>query len=165
MIPKLTLERLREVLRYEPENGAFFWLKDCNQKRRAGDKAGNADNKGYWCIMIDGKTYKGHRLAWLWMTESWPEREVDHINLDKSDNRWENLRAASHARNCANTPRKVTNRVGAKGIRLTTSGKYVARIMKDQKPYHLGAFVTLKEAKEAYAAAAIIHFGEYARTE
>jgi len=164
MIPALTLDRLREVLRYDPESGKFFWLKDCNQNRKSGDQAGNPDNKGYWCIMIDGKTYKAHRLAWLWMVGEWPEAEIDHININKSNNRWENLRAASHARNCANTPRKVTNKIGAKGIRAIRSGKYVARIMKDGKASHLGTFSSLEEAIQAYAAAASAHFGEFART-
>lgn len=34
------------------------------------------------------------RLAWFVQTGKWPEKEVIHINGDKADDRWVNLRLA-----------------------------------------------------------------------
>ena len=35
--------------------------------------------------------------------------DIDHINMDRADNRWENLREATRAQNAANTRAHVTN--------------------------------------------------------
>ena len=91
----LTYERLRELLHYDPETGAFTWIKSTYRKGQPGTPAGCLSKRlGYILIGIDKRLYYAHRLAFLWMTKQWPEKEVDHINLDKADNRWANLRPA-----------------------------------------------------------------------
>src|SRR4029434_9631151 len=100
----LTAERLREVLTYDPESGLFLWNITTSNRVRAGDIAGNTENHyGYRRIGIDGKLYRGARLAWLYMKGEWPPGRVDHKNRNRIDDRWENLRLCTHAQNVANT--------------------------------------------------------------
>jgi hypothetical protein len=75
--------------------------------------AGKINSKGYRLIGVDGRWHKAHRLAWLYMTGSWPREQIDHINLIKNDNRFENLREATQTQNHANTRAR---RRGLKGI-------------------------------------------------
>jgi len=96
------------------------------------------------------------------MTGEWPGM-IDHKNLDRADNRWENLRAATPYQNQGN--RRSTSKIGAKSIEVTPGGKYRARIRHKNKRIHLGVYSTIEDAKKAYAEAALEYFGEFARSE
>ena len=98
---QLTVERLRELLSYDPATGKFLWRVG-RQCMRAGAVAGATEVQGYRVIKIDGKIYKAHRLAWLYVTGEWPPEEIDHKNTDPQDNVWSNLRLATHSQNQAN---------------------------------------------------------------
>lgn len=96
---RLTAERLREVIHYDPVTGIFTWV-------ASGKRAGTAPTKTrlYRRIGIDGGEYLEQVLAVLYMTGRWPADEVDHDNRDKIDNRRVNLREATRGQNQANTP-------------------------------------------------------------
>src|SRR5437868_3578208 len=101
MKPRVTAERLREVLIYAPETGLFYW-----RGQRGGQgarcEAGTWHSHGYRSIKIDGVAYYAHRLAWLYVHGEHPNREIDHDNGDRGDNRIVNLRQCSHAENLRN---------------------------------------------------------------
>src|SRR5579863_2482235 len=101
----LTQERLKELLHYDPDTGLFTRLVTVAAfGAQKGKIAGNVDKKfGYCLIRIDGRGYLAHRLAFLYMTDSIPE-EVDHRDLNRSNNKWINLRAARHVDNMRNQP-------------------------------------------------------------
>ena len=154
MKTKLTAERLRELLRYDPETG-IFTAAVARANLNAGDIAGCPNAGGYIHIRIDYARYGAHRLAWLWMTGAWPNEKIDHINGDKADNRWCNLREATSAQNCWNRQKASNNTSGFKGVHWHKAhGRWVARIMIDGKRRHLGAFDTPEEAYAAYCNAA-----------
>jgi hypothetical protein len=92
----LMAEELRALLSYGQADGVFTWLVKPGKRARA--IAGNL-YRGYRRIKIGPRFYAAHRLAWLWMTGEWPAAEIDHINMDRDDNRWCNLREASHSQN------------------------------------------------------------------
>lgn len=159
----VTLERLKSVLRYEPETGNFIRLIRTSNNCAVGDIAGCVDkDTGYVRISIDGVLYHGHRLAWFYMTGEWPEIDVDHENRNTSDNRWSNLRNASRTLNNANRPKR---RAGLKGVTEHSPGRWVAQIGRMYKSGYIGIYDTEQEAHEAYRREAERQFGEYARFE
>lgn len=157
---KLTQEELKKILHYDPETGIFTWKVRKSYNTRAGDKAGSIETQGYIMIKIERVSYKAHRLAWLYMKGSWPRFEMDHWNKVRDDNRWDNLREASHVQNMQNGGIRKDNNSGARGVTVS-SGKWRAKITVNGKQKHLGLFNTVKEAKEAYDKAAREAFGEY----
>jgi HNH endonuclease len=159
----LTVERLKELLSYDPESGLFTRLVSVSGNARAGNVAGYLRPDGYIDIQIDGRKYLAHRLAFLYMTGAFPKNEGEHENLLKSDNRWENLRDATHSQNQANAFVRKHNKLGVKCVRLRY-GSFQARIQVNGKRKNVGSFETIDEVIAAHTAAAIKHFGEFART-
>jgi len=65
---ELTAERLRAVLSYNPNTGLFTWIKPSKfHPRMQGQVAGSVGTGGYIHIRVDGKKYRAHRLAWLYV--------------------------------------------------------------------------------------------------
>lgn len=154
MNSELTRERLTELLDYNAETGVFVWKTSPNRRIRVGSVAGS-DSHGYRQIMIDGKYYLEHRLAWLFIHGKWPKEQIDHINREPSDNRISNLREASQSQNKHNTGRYSNNKSGYKGVYwFKDTGKFAAQIIHNRKKHHLGYFTTAEEAHEAYCKAA-----------
>jgi hypothetical protein len=149
----LTLERLRQLLYYEPATGKFTWLVRSGGKCTVGSPAGYLDQHGYRKVSVDNERYYEHRLAFLYMTGDWPDAQIDHINRDRSDNRWANLRAADRSLNARNTGPRKRNLLGVKGVSRLPGGSFVANIYRDGKARYLGAFHTIEEASAAYAQA------------
>lgn len=159
----LTAETLRLRLHYNHETGVFTRLLP-SSNAPAGDVAGYENDHGYIVIAVCGAQYLAHRLAWLYMTGEWPPEQIDHRNLIKSDNRWANLRPASPSQNNQNTPRKSNNSSSHKGVSWYRAGaKWRARLVVNKREISLGYFDDFDAAKAAYEAAAIEHFGEFAR--
>ena len=143
----MTQERLKELLRYDPETGDFFWVLTRCRRLKPGMLAGHKTAHGYVTIRVDGKPQYAHRLAWLYMTGAWPLAEIDHANLMGADNRFVNLRLADRTSNVANRRLRRDSSSGFKGVFRTRSGnRFTAQIRIDGKPVHLGTFDTAEEA-------------------
>ena len=159
-IADISPSELLSMFIYNAETGEIIRKSD-------GKIAGSPNNKGYWSICINYKLYKSHRIAWAMMTGEWPKKQIDHINLNRSDNSWKNLRLADNSQNNANNNR-VRSNTGVKGVTLLMSGsskgKYYAQIVVRNKHIYLGLFNTLEEASRAYKEASVKYFGEFART-
>ena len=149
----LTDDRLHKLLDYSEKTGVFTWL--IAARGRVGDVVGWIDEQGYRRIRIDGVVYKAHRLAFLYMNGEWPT-QVDHKNGTRDDNRWSNLRTATHAQNCTN--RRVQVNFGIKGANKRNR-KWLASIRIDGRTFRLGLFDTREEAGLVYAYAAYGAFG------
>jgi hypothetical protein len=159
----ITAERLHELLVYEADTGHFRWKSDRRQMR-AGGIAGGTDTHGYRQIKIDGRLYLAHRLAVLSVTGEWPKQDVDHINMNRSDNRWINLRQCSRIQNTYNTGRRPHNTSGFKGVTFhKATGKWEAQIRANGRSTHLGLAETPEDAAKLYEAAAAKYHGEFAR--
>jgi hypothetical protein len=161
----LTLNRLRQLLEYSPDDGVFVWLVNRRGRfARVGEVAGKLNEHGYIRIGIDGRIYLAHRLAWFFVHGEWPHRGLDHANGNAADNRISNLRLATTAQNIQNSRARVPH--GLKGAYYKPRYKkkpWIAQIKYDKKSHHLGSFATAKEANAAYLAAATEAFGAFAR--
>jgi hypothetical protein len=131
--------------------------------RNCGKIAGNVKPTGYRLIFFRGKSYKAHRLAWLYMTGNQPQGEIDHIDGNRDNNTWGNLREVTKSQNCFNRSNRVNSKSKYKGVYRHSGGKYQATITVEGKRTHLGTFETEIEAAVKYNEAALIHHGEHAR--
>lgn len=162
----ISVERLREVLRYDQETGMFTWLMTLSARAVMGDVAGSQKPSGYITIDVDGKRYRAHRLAWLYMTGEHPPRMVDHKDNVRNHNWWSNLRLANNQQNGGNSKRKVFNTSGYKGVFwCKQKEKWCAKINPNRRQIHLGFFDVKEDAARAYAEASKMYFGEFARDD
>lgn len=168
--PLLTVERLKEVLNYDPETGIFTHLGSGRRGRAsAGRQAGwlKTDHKKSKKIVrrrisIDGNSYYASNLAWLFMTGEWPLSQIDHKDTNSTNDSWGNLRLATNAQNGWNKSLGPRNTTGFKGVRVEKH-KYRADITVNKIKKFLGYFSTPEEAAKAYKSAANDLHGEYAR--
>lgn len=110
-------ETASKMLSYDPNNGEFTWLQaSARRNDLVGTTAGSLNNSGYCRIMIQGKAYLAHRLAFLLMTGRMPKKHVDHINGVRTDNRWENLREADSTQNGRNQRLRRDSKLGLMGV-------------------------------------------------
>jgi hypothetical protein len=167
---ELTAEIARKLIAYDPDTGVLTWLPrerewfktDRSWKgwnvQFSGKQAGYAGTKGYIYVCILEKPYRAHRVAWLLMTGSWPENEIDHINHDRADNRFVNLRDVPHLDNHRNMSIRVASASGVTGVYWhKTFRKWHAYIKVNGRGLHLGSFSEKHDAISARKAAEIEH--------
>ena len=158
----LTQDYLKGILRYDPESGHFFWLKKICSRVVVGRQTGWIDKNGYVVVGFDNKKTYAHRLAWFYMTGRWPSQVIDHIDGNRHNNSWSNLREATGSQNLMNSKVPKNNTSGFRGVsRFVQNGKWRAHVVKDHKQRHLGYFDTFEEACEAARKGAETHFGEF----
>ena len=161
-------ELLRECFDYNAGEGVLLWrnrpqehfltaAKGCQWNGRyAGRRAGCLNSHGRRIVAIrfldlHYRLYST-RIIWKLQTGREPAQQIDHVNNDRSDDRWVNLREATHSENLANRPGW---RRGLKGVGFSSRrGRWFARIRMDGACYHVGSYLTEEEAHAAYAAAA-----------
>ena len=149
----LTADYVREILDYDPETGVLTWKKLPRRpgKAKIGHAAGWQRPDRRIAIGIPGRgDYRAHRLIWLMMTGEWPPEEIDHIDLDPSNNRWANLRLATSSQNQAHRGLQSNNKSGHPGVFFhAKTGRWWAYIKHKGHREHIGVFDT---AEKAYAA-------------
>lgn len=153
---KPSLERVRELLAYDPETGVFTRKVANSNSTKVGDVAGALTDRGYVRMRVDGCFVYGQGLAWFYVHGVWPEQEIDHINGVRSDNRIGNLRDVSRKDNMQNQRKaQASNKsTGVLGVHFHKAmKKFRASIRFDGKPKHLGYFTTADDAHSAYVAA------------
>jgi hypothetical protein len=158
----ITQERLKRWLKYNQITGVFTWIEQ-RQHIKAGSVAGSVKKSGYIEIKLDGVSYQAHRLAWLYVYGEMPSSCIDHIDMDKTNNRFRNLRQATAAENLRNRKARKDSATGQKGV-YAAANRFKAQITVDGKRIHLGCYATKEEAAEAYAKGAAEHHGQFARS-
>lgn len=148
---------------YEPDTGALRWRHGATNRLQPGDIAGFPHSSGYWRVKINRVAFAAHRVIWAIRTGEWPVDQIDHINRNRTDNRWCNLREATQSQNIANTTARRTNALGVKGVQRH-GHKFSARIYANRRSKFLGCFNTIDAAKAAYDSAQREIHGEYARS-
>lgn len=154
---KITYEQVKEILAYHPQTGLLYWKPRLNNPQFNSQRAGkqaftckiNGKHKGGHIL---GKRVYAHRVAWLIMTGDWPDsgKEIDHINGDPADNRWDNLRLVSSSLNSRNMPLQSNNNSGYPGVRKCDGSKNgYSRIKVNGRVTYLGQYPLKEEAIKA----------------
>lgn len=168
-IDQLDVDRLHEVLDYDPETGWLVWRVG-NHGRKPGKRAGGLKVDGYRRINIDGRSYVASHLAWLHFYQAPPKGNVvDFKDGDRDNTRINNLREATFSENSRNIGRRRNNSTGLKGVSVFNSDRnlkhYRSTITIDGKRIHLGLFATPEEAHEAYCKKVAELHGEFGKTK
>ena len=169
----MDIEFLRKILNYDPETGIFKWKartldvglqkskKSLNKFNSiyAGMECGYLNSNGYLRVVIGGKDYRLHRVAWA-LYYNYIPNVIDHINRIKVDNRIENLRDINHQLNNLNSNKRKGLTSKYKGVyKHKLSGKWNCQCMVNGKKIHVGVFDTEYQAHEAYVIEMKKHHG------
>lgn len=145
-----TQERVMELLDYNPLTGIFIRKVGRRGIAKEGSEAGNKRPTGYRRIKIDDVEYLSHRIAWLYVYGKLPDKQLDHINGVRDDNRISNLREVTTSENGQNQRRAQSdNKIGLLGVSML-NGKWRASIMAKGIKYYLGTYETPQIAHEVY---------------
>jgi hypothetical protein len=96
-------------------DGQLYWRISPSRRVRLGALAGTAANTGYVKIKLKHKFYSAHRVIFLWH-HGWLPAEIDHKDNNRSNNKIENLRAATRSQNRRNSPVQKNNALGVKNV-------------------------------------------------
>jgi len=171
-------EVLRQLLRYEPDTGKLFWLprpdrmfrcaRDAaawNAKHSGRPALATEDGNGYVSGLVFGTRFRAHRVAWAVQTGEWPADEIDHIDGNRGNNRFANLRAANRSQNNQNVRRSKANTSGVKGVHwYKQRRKWQAYIAVANKNITLGYFDSIEAAAAKVAQARAQYHGEFGRS-
>lgn len=144
MAKDLPLQRICELLRYDDNTGKLYWKSNRGGGVVKDDEAGCIAATGYVQIYIDNVPYTAHRLVYAMNTGKEVFQNIDHIDGNRTNNLFNNLREATESSN-------AKNRVSL-GCSKVSSG-WAAKITVDYKQKHLGIFKSKEEAHTAYLAA------------
>jgi hypothetical protein len=158
-------EELKRLLHYDPETGVWTWrVKIHPMQTPVGQPIRAVHRLGYVHFSIGGRKYLGHRLAWFYMTGKWPVAQIDHKDLNPSNNKWTNIRESTQTQNMGNLGLSPKNKIGLKGVHWAKKQKkFNAQIRSKGRNTHLGYFSCPAAAHFAYIIAADIAHGEFAR--
>jgi len=156
-------DELSRHLSYDPFTGVGTWLTFRASNAQKGAFAGSLKRSGYIYINYELKRYKAHRLFWFLHTGHDPgELTIDHIDENKSNNKFSNLRLATRSQQKCNTTKRLDNSSGHRGVSfIKRSQKYRAYIKIDKKQLSLGYYKIFEEAVAARQAKEIELFGEF----
>lgn len=151
--PEELLAAVRSSLDFDLETGLLTWKKTAKP-------AGTRRQDGKIRIGLNNRDYMAHKLIWLLATGEWPT-ELDHRDLNPSNNRLDNLRISTRAQNSAHRRRRVDNTSGFTGV-SRFKGRWAAAIWANKKRRFIGYFDSAEAAYAAYVLAAKELHGEFA---
>ena len=157
---KKLMDELREYLHYNSYTGYFCWIKKYYSKN-VGDEPKPSHSGGYLRVQFKGKSLFLHRVAFYWV-HGWLPETVDHKNLNTSDNRIDNLRAATQQQNACNKRGHGASKYRGV-VWYKKNQKWGAHCKSFGKFYYLGLFNTEEEAALAYNKKALELHGEFAK--
>ncbi len=130
---KITPQRIKDVLSYDPETGSLTWKSKTSAWDRTGDEAAPLPNdKGYRYISLDKGDYLAHRLAWVIMKGEFPKGRLTFKDGDKSNLKWENLIERQPLCKAKFDHRTAEGKSAyGKAWRAANPGKYKERALKD----------------------------------
>ena len=167
MFHNISLEDLKFVedckrqFTYDEETGKLYYkhlnfgfsssssLQRHNNRFAGKEVKGAITKKGYSHIYVDGKRKYAHRIIFAIKMNRLPVNTIDHINGDKLNNKWNNLRECVQGDNNSNVIKRKRNKSGLKGVSwCKQSSRWLMQIQYRGKKHF--SFHSTKEL--AYAA-------------
>ena len=156
----ITQEQLHHL--YEYRDGELYYKTKTSRKLKIGDVVGTTNSFGYKVTKIDYKSYRVHRLIFMYHYGYMP-KIIDHIDGNRSNNRIENLREVSQGQNQYNRKIKTSSTSGIKGVYWhKTKQKWVASCAYEGKDNYLGAYLNKDDAIKVVREFREKHHGEFA---
>lgn len=160
----INYKSVKEMFYYE--DGHLFWTEKYisfkKDKKASRLKAVGHENAKRNFVIINRSHHLQSRLIFLWHY-GWLPRMVDHEDRDATNDRIENLRAATPGQNSYNKEGKKGKSSKFKGVsKRSKYNDFAAAIMLNNKSIHLGYFKDEAKAALAYNKAAVRLFGEFA---
>lgn len=151
---------IKRELSYNPETGHITSI-NSRGPISAGSIVGTDNSGGYLQIMLKGRRYSAHRIAFA-LSYGFMPMIVDHINGNPSDNRLCNLRAADNVKNGQNTKPRVKSSSRFKGVSPSEYGTWQVHIKAEpRKNKWIGRFRSEIEAAFMYDIASLKYHGEF----
>lgn len=136
----------------------------CFNNRVGGTVAGTVGRCGYFVVGISKRYYLAHRLIWKMEMGQDPDGFVDHIDGNKTNNKFSNLRPASNSQNIQNSKLRADNSSGVKGVHWDAGHKkWRAVITADGNQVRVGRFDSVSTAKDAIERVRAEMHGAFAR--
>jgi hypothetical protein len=161
-LPMPPYDELSQCINYDPVTGLGTWLKTLSPAALSGSIVGGSRNSsGYMQFQYQKKRYLTHRVFWFLQTCTDPKNlEIDHIDGNKINNKFSNLRLASSAQNSHNWKISRQNKSGCRGVCLDKkSKKWRAYIMFYGKQIHIGMYFNFEQAVAARQAKELELYG------
>ena len=138
---------VKKLFHYDAESGMLLWRKGNNRNVKPWQEAKASNGHGYYSVKIDGKSYRVHRLIWLYVYGSFPKEDIDHKNRVRNDNRLCNLRSVNRTDNCQNISLPSHNKSGHIGVSwFTAQKKWTVYVKVNKKNKWLGYYKNLDDA-------------------
>lgn len=135
------------LFHYDSDTGLLFWKNPKSRRCKPGDEAGCLRKDGYKVVYFSGKLEYVHRIIWLMVTGELPKNQIDHKDLNRSNNLFSNFREVSNQGNSFNKTCYSNSKTGHQGVYFYTRDKvFVANICVDGKTIYLGRFKNLEDA-------------------
>ncbi len=148
VINMLTQQILKELVQYNPDTGEFHRIGKKSDEP-IGTKSLHS-KKTYIRIWVYGKLHYAHRLAWLYMTGSFPKEQIDHIDGNGLNNAFANLRDVTCQENNKNRRLSDASSTGIMGVCWDEDRKkWRSQVKHSGKNKFLGRFDKIEDAKQA----------------
>lgn len=149
----MTHEDLLSMFDYHSDG--YFISKTRRNKLKSGSiVSGWLEKGGYRRLYVMRKTYLLHRLIYFYHNgylPGYPNKELDHIDGDKRNNRIENLRVCNKNENLQNRNKNYNSSSKYKGVSyITRKDRWLSSVEVNKKSYYIGTFKTQEEAAKAY---------------
>jgi hypothetical protein len=146
-----TLDMIKDQYTYDPDTGIVIRVRPGKEPMQI--KKSSTPN---------GHSMTVYRIAWFLMTSEYPLLFIDHIDSDRTNNRWNNLRLADEKENMQNVVKRRDKTSKYKGV-YKNKNKWVAEIRPNTGKIVLGYFDDEIEAAKAYDNKALELFGEFSK--
>ena len=152
-------ETVKKLFHYDAESGMLLWRNSNGRNVKPWQEAKALNGHGYYTVKINGTSYSVHRLIWLYVYGSFPNKYIDHKNKIRNDNRLCNLRDVNTTDNAQNISLPSHNKSGHIGVSWIKSHNcWTVFVKVNKKNKWLGYYKNLDDAVAARKAGEKQHY-------